>query len=731
MNPIRALKFGIGKRLPVILQTEGSECSLACVAMVVSYHGHETDLSELRKRFSISLKGATLEHVINITDELGMSSRPLQLELEELDQLQLPAILHWNLNHMVVLKAIKGNWVHIHDPAIGALRLSFKQVSEHFTGVALELTPGLTFRRKAAPAAIELRHLMGRVVGLKRGLLQLLGLAVVLETFAIVMPIITQWITDEAIVGGDRDLLTMLGLGMVAMGVFNALMGGVRSWIGIYISTHFNLQWMANVMGRLLKLPVEYFERRHLGDIVSRFGAVRTIEHSLTSASIEALLDGLLVIGTLAMMLIYAPTLTAVSAVAVLLYAVFRAIRYDTEKMAATGVIAKQAKEQTYFLETIRGVRSIKMYNRENERRAAWLNLWVDATNAGLVTQKLALYFGTGWSLISSVERACIFWMGAAMVIDHRLSLGMLFAFLSYKEQFSGRVNRLIDRFIEFKMLSISMQRLGDIVLSAPEERVRTHRREVPDDLTITLDKLDFRYGVDEALILNGASLRIKPGECIAITGPSGCGKTTLLKIMLGILKPAKGKMLLGDCTIDQLGLRNYRSVAATVMQDDHLFAGSVSDNICFLDPKPDLDWMKQCARAACIHDEIAHMPMGFHTLVGDMGAALSGGQKQRILLARALYKRPKILFLDEATSHLDVENETRIGEAIRALAITRIMIAHRPQTIAIADRVFVLEGGKLFELQAAPPSATDALAQEGGASSAHAQHGLPEDALA
>ena len=296
-----------------------------------------------------------------------------------------------------------------------------------------------------------------------------------IEVLSLTLPILTQWVTDEAIVSGDRNLLSVLCFGMLAIGLSTAVIGAVRSYIGMYISARFNLQWMGNVMGRLMKLPVEYFERRPLGDIVSRFGAVKAIEHGLTSASIEAALDGLLALGTLAMMLIYSPTLAMITITAVVLYGGLRWVRYGTERMAASGVIAKQAKEQTYFLETIRGVRSIKLANREQERRTAWLNLWVDATNAGLVTQKLSLLFGTSWSFISTGERALVFWAGASGVIDHHLSLGMLFAFLSYKEQFSGRVNRLIDRFVEFRMLSISAERLADIVLTLPEERNVAH----------------------------------------------------------------------------------------------------------------------------------------------------------------------------------------------------------------------------------------------------------------
>jgi len=631
-----------------------------------------------------------------------MGSRALRLDLEDLGQLQAPAILHWDLNHFVVLKAVKGNSVHLHDPGIGEIKLSLSQVSEHFTGVALELSPSITFQRKAPSPPIQLGSLVGRIVGLKRGLVQLLMLALTLEGLALLLPMITQWITDEAIVSGDEDLLTLLGLGLAAIGISMAVIGAVRSWIGLYISTNFNIQWMSNVMGHLLKLPVDYFERRHLGDIVSRFGAVHAIEHSLTNAAVDAALDGLLAIGTLAMMLVYSPRLAAITLCAVVLYGGMRWARYGGMKIAQTGVIAKSAREQTYFLETIRGARSIKLNNKENERRTAWMNLMVDSTNAGLTFAKLNLFFGTSWSFLSTIERAGVLWIGAHAVIQHNMSLGMLFAFLGYKEQFSGRINMLIDRFIDFKMLSIQTERLADIVLTRPEESFAYRKHDMPDDLTLSFERVSYRYSTEDPYLLNVATLVVKPGECIAIVGPSGCGKTTCMKLLLGILQPSSGKIKLGGMdgvSLKQLGMRNYRSLIATVMQDDQLFAGSLLDNICFLEAKPEEAWMHECAKAAGIHSEILEMPMGYHTLVGDMGTILSGGQKQRVLLARALYRRPKILFLDEATSHLDLENEARIGEAIAALDITRIMIAHRPQTIAIADRVLSLEKGKFVEV--------------------------------
>ena len=704
IDMINKLKFDLGHHLPSILQTEGSECGLACLAMVATYHGYSTSLPELRKSHPVSLKGATLEDICQIAEKIGLVPRGLRLDLDELGQLECPAILHWNLNHFVVLKKVQGRTVVILDPGSGEVHLTLDEVSEQFTGVALELSPGFEFQRKTPPPPLKLSQIVGRVAGLKRSLVQLFMLALALEAIALFTPVLTQWITDEAIVSADRDLMTTLGLSAITLAVAMVMITAVRAWVALYIGTHFNLQWMANVMSHLLKLPVDFFERRHLGDIVSRFGSVSTITHTLTGATVEVALDGLLAVGTFTMMLVYNGFMALVPLATVALYALFRWLRYNAVRMASSGALAKHAKEQTYFLETLRGVRSIKLVNRESERRSAWLTLWVDATNAGLKVERMNLVFGTVWGLMSSIERAAVLWMGALFVMDHKMSLGMMLAFLAYKEQFVGRISTLVERIVDIKMLSVSSERLADIVMSVPEESA-SHRAASPvTDLTLTLDKVTYRYSVNEVAILSAASLTIKPGECVAIVGASGAGKTTCLKVLMGILKPTGGKVLIGGVPLSKLGLHAYRNIVAAVMQDDHLFAGSMFDNICLLDPKPDEAWAHECARVAQVHDEIVAMPMGYFTLVGDMGTVLSGGQKQRILLARALYRRPKILVLDEATSHLDIQNESRIGEAIAALNITRIIIAHRPQTISIADRIIRLERGRLTEVTRSYP---------------------------
>lgn len=694
---LEGLRFGGARRLPLFLQTEAAECGLASLGMVAWFHGHRIDLAGLRRRFTVSLKGATLAYLMQVAGRLHLAPRPLRLELDELPRLRAPCILHWNLNHFVVLKSADSRGIVIHDPALGVRRLSLAEASRHFTGIALELAPTTEFRAVDERRRLHLRDLTGPVVGLKRSLAQVLVLALALQAIAIVAPFHMQWVVDGAVVSGDRDLLTVLGLGFLLLTLVQVTLAALRSWIVLYLSTTLNLQWLANVFSHLLRLPVSYFEKRHLGDVVSRFGAVTAIQRTLTSSFVEAILDGVMAAATLAMMVVYSAALAMVAIGAVVCYGLLRWLFYMPLRRATEEQIVHSAKQQSHFLETVRGVQSIKLFGRQEERRSRWLNLVVDTTNQDLAAQKLGLGFRSANGLVFGAERIAIVWLGALLVLDSAFSVGMLFAFMSYKEQFSARVAGLVDKMIDLRMLSLQGERLADIVLTAPEEDAPSM---AADDIEASLEvrAVSFRYSDTEPLVLVNCSFAVEAGESVAIVGPSGCGKTTLLKLMLGLLPTTDGKILAGGIDIQKLGIDRYRKLVGTVMQDDQLFAGSIADNISFFDPSPDQGAIERHARLAAVHDDIAAMPMGYNTLIGDMGAALSGGQKQRILLARALYKQPRILFLDEATSALDVQKERAVNEAVRSLNLTRIVIAHRPETIASADRVIVLQSGRVAQ---------------------------------
>ncbi|MDD2988534.1 MAG: peptidase domain-containing ABC transporter [Zoogloea sp.] len=724
MSLIASLPAAFGRTLPVILQTEATECGLACLGMVSGYHGRRTDLAQLRRQFSISQHGATLGQLIGIANALGLASRPLRLDLEDLGQLRTPCILHWNLNHFVVLKKVTRRGILIHDPASGARWVAHDEISRSFTGVALELWPSAEFRPSAPPPAIRFRDLIGRVDGLFSAATQVLILAAALEVFALASPFYLQWVIDHVLVSADRDLLTTLALGFGLLLIVQQLFSALRSWILLHIGTNLSLQWRTNVFAHLLRLPVQYFEKRHLGDVVSRFGAVDEIQSKLTASFFSVLIDGVMSAVTLAMMFLYSPALAWMALAAMLTYALIRALWFRPLRLATEQEIVHHASQQSHFLETVRGIKAVKLFQRQNERRSGWLSLVVEQVNAGVRTQRLFIAFESINGLLFGLVGIAILWLGARQTLDGLMTVGVLMAFKAYKDQFDGRVAGLIEKFFELRMLRLQGERLADIVLTQPEKDAPAGPgREVASlgAPAVRLQGLRFRYAETDPWVVDGIDLEIPPGQSVAFVGPSGCGKTTLINLILGVFPPVEGDILIGDASLRRSGGEAPRALIGTVMQDDTLFAGSIADNICFFDPAPDRARIEECARLAQIHEEIAAMAMGYHTLVGDMGTVLSGGQKQRLFLARALYKQPRILVLDEATSHLDVTCEQAVNAAIQSLDLTRIIIAHRPETILSAERVVMLHGGKVVEdmpvseLVARQTAASTAQAAEAG----------------
>jgi len=697
MDMLAHLEFG-RRRVHLQLQTEAAECGLACLAMIAGWHGHRIDMSTLRSRCSLSLKGANLAQLVQCAEALQLSSRAVRLELEELRELRRPCILHWDLNHFVVLVRVRGRACIIHDPAIGVRHLALVEVSRHFTGVALELAPSIQFEPKNESRRLSVRALMGETHGLWPALATIFVMAAALELCALAGPIFNQWVLDEVLSSADRGLLGVLACGFALMLTVQTCLSLARGWTVLYIATHLNLQLVAKVFGHLLHLPVTWFEKRHLGDVVSRFSSTTAIQNTLTHGFIEAMLDGIMAVVTLAVMFAYSAKLAGIVLCSAVMYALVRTVSYGPLREAREEMLVLEARERSCFIESMRGIQAIKLFARELDRRSRWLNCMVDAINRGVRTEKFMLWFGVAATAIFGVERLLVFWLGAAAVMDGAFTIGMLFSFISFGSQFSGRAGALVNRYFEFRMLSLHAERLADIVLEPAESSAEP--REFPQDLSSTIELIDagFRYSDSEPWIFRHLNLKVEQGESVVITGPSGCGKTTLMKLILGLLPMTEGEIRIGGVPVVRLGLQCYRRVVAAVMQEDALLAGSLAENISFFDSHADQSRVEECARLAAIHDDICCMPMGYHTLTGDMGGALSGGQKQRLLLARALYKAPRILVLDEATSHLDIAREREVNAAIGLLPITRICVAHRPETIAMAGRVIEL-GAEVLRL--------------------------------
>lgn len=694
------LAFSLTKKIPTILQTEATECGLACIAMIAHFHGYESDLLTLRRRFSISQKGSNLSQLISISNQLKFVTRPLKLDMSDLNQLRTPCILHWDFNHFVVLESVSANKIVILDPAFGKRHLTHEEVSKHFTGVALELWPDTKFEKKEEKNRIQLTGLLGRIQGIWKSLGQILVLALVLEVFSLVSPFFMQWVIDHVIVSADRDLLTILAIGFGMLMLLQQFIGLLRSWIMMYMSTHLNVQWQANVFNHLINVPVSYFERRSLGDIVSRFGSINSIQQTLTSTFLEAILDGLMTVFTLLLMFIYSPKLAWIAIITMAVYAVIRWIWYAPLRRATEAQIIHAAKQSSHFMETVRGAKTIKLFQRQEVRRSTWLNLLVNQINADLTTQKLGLGFRLANGTLFGFENILIVWLGASLVLDGNFTVGALMAFMAYKNQFDGRVAGLIDKYVQVKMLQIDVERLSDIVLTEPEKLYGEMDQSIVNnaEFALSVKNLKFKYSENDPYVLKGVNFQIPANQSVAIVGATGCGKTTLLHVLLGVFPQNEGEIEVMGKNTEKLGLNAIRDQVGTVLQDDVLFAGSIADNISFFDDKPDQKWVEECADIAAVHQDILMMPMAYQTLVGDIGNMLSGGQKQRILLARALYKRPKILFMDEATSHLDVMKEQEVNKKMKLLNITKILIAHRPETIASADRIIALEDGVVVQ---------------------------------
>ena len=695
------LDLSIARRTPIVLQTEAAECGLACLAMIASHHGHRIDVASLRARHSISLKGVSLADLMRVAASLQLAPRALRLELEHLRELRLPCLAHWDFNHFVVLTRVRGDRVTLHDPAIGRRDMGIAEFSKHFTGVALELSPTHEFARRPQAPRVRLTSLIGRLPGLPGTVTQVIVLALVLQLVAILGPFYMQWVLDHAIVAQDRDLLVVLAVGFLALALIQTGVNALRAWVLMVLGTTLNLQLASNLFRHLIRLPMAWFDRRHMGDVVSRFESLNTIQRTLTVDLLEAMIDGVMALVTLAMMLLYSVKLALVAIVAATLYAALRLALYRPLRLATEERIVRGAKQQSHFLETVRGMQSIKLAVHENQRTSGWQNLIVDQFNAGIRTQRLGILYQSLNGLLFGIENVVTISLGAALVLDAPkgagFSVGMLLAFVAYKTQFVQRVAGLIEKGLELRMLTLHSDRVADIALEPAEPHADLAPvGAVPVAGSIELRGVSFRYADSDPFVLEKLDLHIEVGESVAIVGPSGCGKTTLVKLILGLLQPLEGTIAVGGVPLARLGLARYRGMIASVMQDDQLFAGSIGENISFFDPQPDHARIEACARRAAVHEDIATMPMQYNTLVGDMGTVLSGGQKQRVLLARALYREPRILVLDEATSHLDVARERSVNEAVRALKLTRIIVAHRPETIATADRVVALGGGRI-----------------------------------
>lgn len=679
----------LGSKLPVLLQAEAAECGLVCLAMICQYHGKLTSVSNMRKNFPISGHGLNLQDLSRFAEKLGFSARALSLELDEANQLTLPCIIHWNFDHFVVLKKVSRKYVLIHDPAVGEVKVSHSLFSKQFTGVALELETSSSFcKTDKTHQALGLVDFVAKSKGLYSGLLQIFWLSLFLQLFVLASPFYVQTVVDAALMKGDTDLLVILAIGFTILVLLQVGTGFIRDFASLRLSNIVSYQMASNLFTHLIQLPVNYFSARHMGDVVSRFGSQDKVREMLTNGVVTVLIDGLLAITTVVVLFIYSTKLALIVVSVVFVYCLIRYVFYQPLKLLSQQSLVTKAHLDSHFMESIRAIQIIKLYEKESWRKNRWLNLLASNINANIKIGAWQVSYGSVNTLLFGLENILVIYLAAKMVMANEMSLGMLYAFISYKMRFVTSINNLVNQFVSFKMLDVHLARMEDIVFT-PVDKANPNAVQYPEvqpykSRRLEVRDLSFRYGENEQYVFQHLNFIIEAGQTVAITGASGCGKSTLIKCLMGLLTPTQGKILVDGIPIQDVA--DYRQSIAGILQDDQLLSGTLMENITCFDSEPNETHAFDVTRMVNLHEEINQMPMQYNTLINDLGAGISGGQSQRLILARALYRRPGILFMDEATSNLDGDNERSISQRIKSLNITRVLVAHRQETISIAD---------------------------------------------
>lgn len=690
------------KRVPIIYQSERAECGLASVAMIASYFGHRVELATLRDRLKLSARGLTMRDLIWVADELGMASRPVRIELDQVRQLRLPAILHWKFNHFVVLVQAKSDHYFINDPALGERRVSEREFSDNFTGVALELTPNNRFQLADEVTPVRLGDVSGKLSGLRPALIQVVAISLVIQLLALSVPFLVQVVLDRALAAGDLLLLYSVSIASCVLALAYVTVNALRAWVLMHVNSVLDMHFSSNVLRKMLSLPFPFFQRRNVGTLVSRFQNLKELRVSLSQGLSEAVVDGAMALSALAVLLFAQPKIFAVAAMVAVGYFGWRSVRSAVDRGAMRKAMSLLGRQHLIFLESLLAIETIKAFAVEDVREGVWANSHSEYLDASADQESLAIANVAFRQLLFFSGYLAAALVGALEVIDSTQSLGMLLAEMFLLSLFFTRAQNFVDKVFDFRIVKVHLELLGDVVHGTAEigyaDELSPVRRL---DGLIEIRNVSFKHSRNDPYIFEGLSIRVEAGQSVAIIGRSGCGKSTLIRLLLGLLEPEHGEILYDGLPIASIGRRNVRRRIGCVLQSDHLFYGTVKENITLFDPQPDTDQLATCMERAFCDEFVRKMPMQDSTLISDTTALLSGGERQRILLARALYTSPSILLLDEASSHLDDESEARINESLRHLRISRLFVAHRESTIAMAERVI-----DLTKLRSASPMA-------------------------